>query len=327
MPGPIIVSAGEAGLRLDQLVARRLENVSVRTAARMAGDGCVRVNGRREAKGRRVVEGDRVEIDQDAIRAHAGDFAPRPDGDVEVRILHRDERTLVVDKPSGIHSAPVRGSEEGTLVGGVLARFPDAARVRGHHLREAGLVHRLDRSTSGACLFALDQDAFDRLRTASESDLVVKDYLALVEGPAIDGPPILEAAIEVRRSRGARVHVESVVRKRGKSLAPRQAPPGYRLARMRVDVLGATGSHSLVRVKLTRGFRHQVRSVLAAVGNPVVGDRRYGARESAAPLMLHASRIVYPHPTDGRLVKVDCPCGRIEERWSALRGSSGGRPR
>jgi len=318
----VTVSPREAGLRLDHIVARHVEGMSVRVAARLIMAGVVRVNGRTASKGLRLREGDRIEMhDVDSIRSD-GDFDPPPDPGVGIVVLLRDERLLVADKPAGMHSAPVRGGERPTLVGAVVASVPEAARVRGHSAREAGLVHRLDQATSGACLFALDQDAFDRLSTANESDLVVKDYLAVVEGHVPEGLPTLEAEIPAGLSRGRRVHVRSVRRLRARSLAHATGPDGTRLARMRVEVTGRSARHCLVQVKLTRGFRHQVRSVLAAIGHPITGDEIYGGRVCLAGLMLHASRIVFPHPTDGRLVRVDSPPVRIEECWARVRGGT-----
>ncbi len=313
----LTVTDAEAGTRLDRFLADHVEGLSTRAASRLARAGAVRVNGRRSPKGRALRAGDTLEVEERDIEQHAGDFAPRPDPSLEVAILHRDARSLVAEKPSGMHTAPVRGSDAGTLVSAVLAAAPEMERVRGFHRREAGLVHRLDRDTSGACLFALDQDAFDRLHTATESDLVIKDYHAVVENRLLRGAPVLEAAIPASRSRGRSVHVESVRRLRSKVLAPRMLEDGTRLVRLRVEIVDATARHTLLRVKISRGFRHQVRSVLAAVGHPIVGDGLYG-RPARQGLLLHASRIVFPHPDDGTLTRVDSSPERLEAAWERL---------
>jgi RluA family pseudouridine synthase len=317
---PVLITVGESasGQRLDRFVSGQVDGLSTRDAARLAAAGQVLVNGHRVPKGRRLAAGDRVEIRTEEIASHASDFPASADPVVEVRVLHRDARTLVADKPAGMHTAPLRGSESGTLLGGVIAIAPGAGTVRGHHAREGGLVHRLDRDTSGACLFALDQDAFDRLRTASESDLVVKDYLAIVEGVMDEGSVTLEATIPP--GRGRRVHVRSVVRRRGHGLAPTRSADGTRVVRMRVEAGRKARSITTVRVKLTRGFRHQVRAVLAALGHPIVGDDLYGSHEAAGGLMLHGTRIVFPHPADGRLTRVDSPPERLEACWRLLSG-------
>ncbi len=317
MPITLTVTDAEAGTRLDRFLADHVEGLSTRTAARLARAGAVRVNGRRSPKGRALRAGDTLQVDERDIEEHAGDFTPQADPALDVPILHRDARTLVADKPAGMHTAPVRGGDRGTLVSAVLAAAPAVARVKGFHRREAGLVHRLDRDTSGACLFALDQDAFDRLHTATESDLVIKDYHAVVENRLLRGAPVLEAAIPPGRSRGRSVHVESVRRLRSKMLAPRMLEDGTRLVRLRVETVDATSRHSLLRVKISRGFRHQVRSVLAAVGHPIVGDALYG-RSARQGLLLHASRIVFPHPDDGTLTRVDSSPDRLEAAWKKL---------
>ncbi|MBW2262453.1 MAG: RluA family pseudouridine synthase [Deltaproteobacteria bacterium] len=313
----LTVVEAEAGTRLDRFLANHVDGLSTRAAARLAAAGAVLVNGRRSRKGRALHAGDTLQVDERDIDAHSGDFAPEPDPAMNVPILHRDDRTLVAEKPPGIHTAPVRGRDAGTLVSAVLAAAPEMARIEGFHRREVGLVHRLDRDTSGACLFALDQDAFDRLRTASETDLVVKDYHAVVENRFLRGPPVLEAAIPAARSRGRSVYVESVRRLRSKVLAPRRLEDGTRLVRLHVESVDATSRHSLLRVKISRGFRHQVRSVLAAVGHPIVGDELYG-RPSKQGLLLHASRIVFPHPDDGRLTRVNSSPERLEAAWNKL---------
>jgi 23S rRNA pseudouridine1911/1915/1917 synthase len=319
MPPKLSVTDMESGTRLDRFVATRVEEISTRTAARLASRGGVLVNGRPAAKGRRLVAGDTVEILEEAIDSASPDFPPAADPEVQPVVLHRDARTLVLEKPPGMHTAPLRGSEKGSLLGGALALVPAMAQVTGYHRREAGLVHRLDRDTSGTCLFALDQDAFERLRTATESDLVVKDYHAIVDGRLMDGPPLLEAEVPAGRARGRQVPVRSVRRKKSRRLEPRRLEDGTRLLRMRVEILDRTARHSLLRVKLTRGYRHQVRAVLAAIGHPVQGDALYG-HGGEGELMLHASRIVFPHPDDGRLVRVDSGPARLDGRWERLSG-------
>jgi len=142
----------------------------------------------------------------------------------------------------------------------------------------------------------------------------------VVHGRLDDGKPMLEAVIPPDGGRGPRVRIESVRRRRKKGLEPRMGQDGSRIVRLRVEVVESRRDLSLVRVKITRGFRHQVRAVLAAVGHPIIGDRVYDASapHSEHALLLHASRIVYPHPDDGRLVRVDSDPGRLRRAWDSM---------
>ncbi len=314
----IHVTGRLTGTRLDRLLVDRIDGLGTRGAWRLVSAGAVLVNGRHAVKGTRLSEGDEVRVSEGAIDAARSDFVPAAETDPGIRVLHRDERTLVVDKPQGMNTAPIRPEDRDTLVAAVLSLAPRMASVKGWHTREAGLVHRLDKGTSGVCLFAMDQDAFARLRTASESDLVVKDYVAAVHGRVLDGPSTLEATVSLENSRGPRVRITSVRRRKGKNLSPGIASAGQRILKMRLQILERRRHHTLVAVKLTRGFRHQVRSVLEAIGHPVVGDRVYGKTDTWPELLLHASRIVFPHPNDGRLVAVDSPDDRIRRALASL---------
>jgi 23S rRNA pseudouridine1911/1915/1917 synthase len=307
----IEVRPAEGGIRLDKLLADRIPELSGRSAVRLIEKGAVRIAGKPTRKGAHLAVGDVIEVARDVVTLSTPEFEPEAAPSVAVTVLHRDARTLVVDKPAGMHCAPLRPGDTTTLVNGVASLAPQTTSVKGFHNREGGLVHRIDALTSGVCLFALDQDAFDRLRTASETDLVVKDYLAVVSGRFLDGPPILEAEIPHQGGRGKRVRVKAVRRLRSRVLAPRQSSDGHRLVRMRVDVVKRKATRSLVRVKLTRGFRHQIRAVLEAVGHPVIGDPLYCPGDDHPELLLHSTCIVFPHPDDGHLVKVESPAYRI----------------
>jgi 23S rRNA pseudouridine1911/1915/1917 synthase len=317
-PIEIEVSDGESGVRLDRLLAGRIDELGGRAAGRLVRDGAVTVNGRPAAKGRRLDAGDVVRVDGSRIDASTGEFLPTADPETTVEVLHRDARVLVVEKRAGVHTAPLRPGDRGTLVSAVLAIAPEAGRVRGFQRREGGLVHRLDRATSGACLFALDQDAFDGLRAATESDRVIKSYLAVVEGRVLDGPPTLEAVIPRGERGGRRVRVSAVRRIESRDVAPRRGAGAERLVRTGLSVRERAARHSLVELTLSRGHRHQVRSVLQALGHPVAGDPLYGRGSSGPRMLLHASRIAFPHPDDGRSVRVESPASDLLEAWRDL---------
>jgi 23S rRNA pseudouridine1911/1915/1917 synthase len=225
----------------------------------------------------------------------------------ELVVLFEDEHLAVVEKPPGMHTAPLRGGETGTLLERVLGRYPEVAALPGIRPVEPGLLHRLDRETSGLVVVARTPAAFARLRDAFESGNAHKEYAACC-APG-DGAP-----------------AETVVTSRFASLGPgrkmvRVVPPGETRRRAlreatdvqystRLRVLRRGAAAVLVSARLDRGFRHQVRAHLAHVGLPIIGDPLYGAPlpPGAAPRMyLHAARIELPHPVTGALLAVVSP--------------------
>jgi 23S rRNA pseudouridine1911/1915/1917 synthase len=230
----------------------------------------------------------------------------------ELVVLFEDEHLAVVEKPPGMHTAPLRGGETGTLLERVLGRYPEVAALPGIRPMEPGLLHRLDRETSGLVVVARTPAAFARLREAFESGAAHKEYTAC-SSPGALAP-------------GASAPSEAVVTSRFASLGPgrkmvRVVLPGETRRRAlreatdvqystRLRVLRRAAAAVLVSARLDRGFRHQVRAHLAHVGLPIIGDPLYGAPlpPGAAPRMyLHATRIELPHPVTGALLAVVSP--------------------
>jgi 23S rRNA pseudouridine1911/1915/1917 synthase len=224
-------------------------------------------------------------------------------------VLFEDSQLLAVDKPPGVHSAPLRRGEGGTLLGLVLARYPEVAGLPGIKPVEPGLLHRLDRETSGILLVARTAEAFHSLRAAFEAGRVRKEYTAL-------------CACRIEARAGERLHLESrfapygrggrrvrvlLPDEEGKPAAQKASP---RLYRTEVEVLDRQGSWALVRASLLRGFRHQVRAHLAHLGLPIAGDGPYGVQAPpGAPerLYLHASALELPHPASGKALRLSSP--------------------
>lgn len=220
-----------------------------------------------------------------------------------------DGQILAVDKPAGVHSAPLRRGERGTLLGLVIARYPEVAGLPGIKPVEPGLLHRLDRETSGILLVARTADAFYALRAEFAAGRVKKQYTAL-------------CACRIDARAGKRLWLESRFepygrgRKRVRVLLPeeearpaaREASP--RLYRTEVQVLERQGSWALVQACLLRGFRHQVRAHLAWLGLPIAGDALYGVEAPpGAPerLYLHASALELRHPASGQVLRLSSP--------------------
>jgi 23S rRNA pseudouridine1911/1915/1917 synthase len=236
-------------------------------------------------------------------------------GQTRFSVLFEDGHLLAVDKPAGVHSAPLRPGESGTLLGAVLARYPEVAGLPGIKSVEPGLLHRLDLETSGILLVARTAEAFRSLRAAFAAGRVRKVYTAL-------------CACRTELEAGRRLRIESRFapygrgRKRVRAIAAenegrpraqrarkeRQASAG--LYRTEAQVLERRGPWALVQAVTFKGFRHQVRAHLAQLELPIAGDALYGIPPPAgapARLYLHASAIELAHPISGEPLRLCSP--------------------
>ena len=278
------VGAAEAGARLDVVLAARA-GLSRAAAQRLLAGGEVTVDGR-PARKRDVVRAGQV-VRYPVPEAGPSPLAPEP---VPFTVVYEDPWLLVVDKPAGVVVHPAPGHEHGTLVHGLLALG-----VAGGHERRPGIVHRLDRDTSGLLLVARRDDAYASLVAALARRDVHRSYLALLHGELPQDAGTVDAPIG-RHPRD---------RSRMSLLAPdaRRAVTHFR-------VVARGGGHTLVRVSLETGRTHQIRVHFAGLGYPVVGDLTYGRRPRPAGLarhLLHACRLTFPHPADGREVTCVSP--------------------
>jgi 23S rRNA pseudouridine1911/1915/1917 synthase len=204
-------------------------------------------------------------------------------------IRYEDEHLLVVDKPAGLVVHPARGHREGTL-----AQLLAGATAGGTDPERAGIVHRLDRDTSGLLLVARSEEAHRRLQRALAQRLIEREYLALVQGR----PPARSGTIEAPIGRDPKLRTRMAV---GGNF-PRQARTHFTLER-------SLPGYSLLRLRLETGRTHQIRVHLQAIGHPVVGDPEYG---SAGTLglerqFLHAARLAFDHPLTGQRIEVTSP--------------------
>jgi len=265
----------DAGDRADKVLARHFPDVGRRRLAELFDDGCVRIAGRRARKGDRVAAGDVLELTREPLAGDA--LRPAPDDEAAARLAILLERAelVVVAKPAGMPSQPLRAGERGTAANGIAARFPECAAL-GDDPRDGGLVHRLDIGTSGALVAARTAAAYRALRDAFGAGAVDKQYLAIT-----DGRPVArecDAPLVQRGRRAAVDHTEGL-----------DAHTAFTVER-------AAGAHALVRCAARTGRMHQVRAHLAYVGAPITGDALYGG----APLpgfdgfFLHAARIALP---------------------------------
>jgi|SRR6185437_14924703 len=209
-----------------------------------------------------------------------------------LRIVWRDESLLVVDKPAGLVVHPARGHQEGTL--SQLLADEGAGGVGGGDPDRPGIVHRLDRDTSGLLVVARGEEAHRLLQAALRKRLIEREYLALVEGR----PPSRTGTIEAPIGRHPRIRTRMAV-----------GGTGSREARTHFTLECSLGRVSLLRLRLDTGRTHQIRVHLQAIGYPVCGDPEYGTAGMLGleRQFLHATRLAFPHPLTGAPVEVHSP--------------------
>ena len=255
-------------------------------AARLARAGAVRVNGRAARAAERVREGDVVEFDRPF--ASPANLEPEP---IPLEVLYEDGDLLVVVKPAGMVVHPAAGHATGTLVHALLGRGGPWSTAGG--AQRPGIVHRLDRGTSGLMLVARNDVAHRALAAQLAKRTLNRAYLAIVRGLVRTDAGELEGPI----GRDPADRKRMAVVEHG-----RHALTGY-------EVVERLRGHTLLRCRLLTGRTHQVRVHLAAFGHPVAGDRQYArARQGdAGRPMLHAFRLRFRHPSSGEVMEFEAP--------------------
>ena len=282
----IHVEAHEAGIRLDTLLARRLD-ISRRRARELLQTGSVRRNGKRAAKGGAVREGDRI-----AIASLATPAPPRavPDPDLQLEVVYEDSAIVAVCKPAQQPTHPLGVDELGTLASALVARYPEMADV-GYNALQPGLVHRLDNDTSGLLLAARSVEAFEHLRSALVDGEIRKRYRALCAG-VVDSPRLLQGYLHADRRRRVKI----------------SATPSPRGRPVRTEIVDTrlVGSYSLVGVAVAKAGRHQIRAHLASAGHPLAGDVLYGGPRLSGldRHFLHADQLDFRHPITGAMLRL-----------------------
>jgi 23S rRNA pseudouridine1911/1915/1917 synthase len=277
-----------AGVRVDRGVAM-VADVSRGRAAQLIADGRVRVDGAPVSVGREVLrEGAMLSVvlpapDVGGVQAEPG---------VDFEVVYADDAVAVVDKPAGLVVHPGAGHDGGTLVGGLLSRFPDVADLVTAGVcppDRPGIVHRLDKGTSGLLAVARTVEAYHALVGQLATRTMERRYLALVAGTVTDDRGEVEAPI----GRSARTPTKMAVTASGKP-----ARTGYTVLERRPGERPTT----LLELALQSGRTHQIRVHMAAIGHPVVGDARYGVpdkRLGSGRFFLHAYKLGFLHPSGG----------------------------
>jgi len=275
-----------AGERVDRAVAL-LTGWSRREVQTLVEAGSILVDGRAVSKSRRLERDDVVEL----LAEPALPGRPQPDASIAIAVRHEDADVVVLAKPAGLVVHPGAGHPDGTLVNGLLARYPELSDV-GDPARP-GIVHRLDRDTSGLLVVARTAAAYDGLVAMLADHDVDRRYSALVWGR----PDAARGVIDAPIGRSVRRPTRMAVREGGRG------------ARTNYEVLAAYREPdvALLECRLETGRTHQIRVHLQAIGHPVVGDAAYGGARAALVLdrpFLHAGGLAFAHPVTGAPVEV-----------------------
>jgi 23S rRNA pseudouridine1911/1915/1917 synthase len=279
----LTISEAESGQRLDAALAEALGSRS--RAARLIEAGAVTVGGAAQPKRYKVAAGDVVDVADDAEAVAPADVG----AEVDFAVPYEDEHLLVVDKPAGVVVHPARGHLSGTL-----AQALEGTAAGGDDGWRAGLVHRLDRDTSGLLVVAKSDAVHAALKEALQQREITREYGALVEGR----PPARTGTIDAPIGRDRKVRV----RHSTDTDNPREA-------RTHFEIAEALAQYTLLKVTLDTGRTHQIRVHLQAIGHPVAGDPEYGHAGllGLERQFLHAQRLAFTHPVTGAAIAIDSP--------------------
>jgi 23S rRNA pseudouridine1911/1915/1917 synthase len=277
------VPPAAAGERLDRFLAGVDEIGSRAAAERLLGERRVLVDGSARGKSYRLEGGEQLEVEVPERR----ESSLEPE-ELDLPIAYDDEHLLVVDKPAGLVVHPSAGHRSGTLVHGLLGRKI----AGGDEAERPGIVHRLDRDTSGLLVVARSDEAHRKLQQLLRKRELEREYLALVRGRPRSRAGRIEAAIGRDRGDATRISLDTDT--------PREAVTNFEL----VELLP---SHALLRVRLETGRTHQIRVHLAAIELPVSGDPVYGVAGDLGleRQFLHSARLAFPHPLTGEPVEAE----------------------
>lgn len=296
MPRNILtVTEKHAGKRLDLFIAHYEPHISRSRIQALIKEGSILVNCRREKPGYRVRIGDSVELDLPDKKSYA--VLPEP---IPLNVIYEDEYMVVINKPAGLVVHPAPGNYTGTLVNALLYHYgslPSLGKEAGPE--RAGIVHRLDKDTSGVMVVARTQEALSALSAQFKNRIVQKRYLALVAGIIKKGSGMIEAGIgrHVKDRKKISVHTQ-------------KAREALTIFKVKERLKHAT----LLEVEIKTGRTHQIRVHMAHIGHPLLGDRVYGGAGvtrigdiAFSRQMLHAESLSLLHPMTSHPMKFIAP--------------------
>ena len=287
-----LVSSQEVGLRLDRYLTTILSDLSRTSVQQLIANGSALVNGQKSKAGYMLRDGDEIHLSSFAPAIHMGPAKPTA---IDLEIVYEDADLLVVNKPAGMVVHPAPGHHDDTLVNALLAYLP--ALQESKETLRPGIVHRLDKDTSGLIIIAKTARAQSALIKQMKQHTIIKRYLALVEGNvALD-----QGSIDAPIGRDPRHRQQMAI-----------TAVGSREARTHFKVLERYARHTLLLLQLETGRTHQIRLHLKAIGHPVVADQIYGSGNvfKRAPLnrqFLHAYQLRFTHPFSGETLELEAP--------------------
>jgi 23S rRNA pseudouridine1911/1915/1917 synthase len=284
----ITVSSEKQGKRIDAFVSENIDDISRTMAQKLIDDGKVLVNSKRVKSSYKVETNDIVEVEipkptETTIKAQ----------DIPVPIIYEDDDIIVVNKPKGMVVHPANGNPDGTLVNAILSMCKGSLSGIGGEVRP-GIVHRLDKDTSGLIIIAKNDKAHINMSKQIQDRLVTKKYIALVRGVL----PEDEATIDMPISRSLKDRKKMDVNKNGKN------------AITHFKVLKRYNKYTLIEVKIDTGRTHQIRVHMSHIGYPIIGDGVYSNGKNEFGVegqMLHAKSLDFKHPITGKQIHLEAP--------------------
>jgi 23S rRNA pseudouridine1911/1915/1917 synthase len=288
MAEEIHLTAEQDGQRIDQFVTESQPSLSRMEVQRLIKAGEIRVNGAPIKPSYRLTSGETISVNLPAPVERSVQAE-----DIPLDVLYEDEDLVAINKPAGMVVHPAHGNESGTLVNAALARWPEMRRITGEE--RAGIVHRLDKDTSGVIVLAKTSTALKALQGQFKARTTYKRYIALVDGIPESGTGVIEAPI----ARDPRQRKRMAVVKQG------------RPSTTRYQVIETFPQHALLNVEILTGRTHQIRVHMQWLGYPVAGDRVYGRRKVTVPLkdriFLHAAELQVDSPSKGMRLQFVAP--------------------
>lgn len=284
----LVVDEINKGKRLDSYISDNMDKISRSFAQKLIENQQVTINGKNEKASYKVCAGDNIQVD-----------VPEAQGtklkaqDIPVDVVYEDKDIIVVNKPKGMVVHPANGNPDGTLVNAILAMCKDSLSGIGGEIRP-GIVHRLDKDTSGLLIIAKNDEAHVKMSKQIQDRLVTKKYIALVKGVVKDD----EATIDMPIARSKVDRKKMAIDKDGK-----QAVTHFK-------VIKRYRGYTLLEIKIDTGRTHQIRVHMAKIGYPVVGDMVYSNGKNEFGIegqMLHAKSLEFSHPITGKKMHLEAP--------------------
>lgn len=283
-----IVEQECAKLRLDKAIAAKYTDLSRTNIQRLIEEDKVLVNGSKAKASYKVEIGDKIQIEE--IKAKEISLEPQ---DIPLDIVYEDNDIIVVNKQKGLVVHPANGNPDGTLVNAIMAICKESLSGIGGEIRP-GIVHRLDKDTSGLIIIAKNDKAHINLSEQIKAREVKKTYIALVRGVIVEN----EATINMPIGRSTKDRKKMTVSKKGKS------------AITHFKVIKRYNQYTLLEIRIETGRTHQIRVHMAEIGHPVVGDMVYSNGKNPFGVtgqMLHAAKLTFKHPITNKELNLEAP--------------------